>query len=614
MTQNRLSVALALALGAAALYQLGCQEGCKTPKPVPAEPSEASLRPYDFRGHTRPKLRRLCEGASLLAGGEAARRHLRCGRVLLDWFLLGVLREDAELLEGLEKFLGLAATKGEASATGARLLEAIGKRFQKAATKGRGGSFSRLALAGLALVELQRVESPRWGYAYLEGLKEASRVGAPFETQARVIIAGASMDGLKTAAKAAPHQRSLVFVQGLGFACPVEAEMNRYSQDSPDSQDSLGSLDSQNSLDSQDQSEREPSCPMACSELRTRMRQVAPERRKGLIAAQCPLSHLGLSHREHGVYLSQENLLVTRSLAFQIENLQRLSVLASDQPLLDALQGALTTLGRRLEEVRIPLALPELSPGEAVHFPLPLCPSAEEPVTAPVVLALDETRLFGGTVPVVAVRKGEITFLDWREGLIFPGRPLQVADASSMRQELRQLHQTYRRILGKKAPLHRDRVAIYAASSLSTGRLADLLDVLVQLGVFKAELVLRNSEGLIRAVPVELARRRRGEGPPLFAPEPPIDPQKAPLQLDLGARTLQLRAARGPLAVSPLRIAAGDLAGLRETLEKTRREYRDVSGVEIRLDHAVPYADLARLLHHLRRNSSGRTLHTTLIL
>lgn len=589
MTRPRLSFALATAL----LALSGALPGCRDRGARRAEPSAASLRPYDFQGHTRWKLARLCDAAARAEGSDAATRQLRCAETLLDWFLLAVLREDSALQEGLATFLAGGQAPPAGVGRGARILEALAARFRAAMVAGGTGGAARRAAAGLALVELQRTESTQWGYAYLHGLAEAARPGAPFALQARVIIAGAALDGLKTAAKAAPHLRAQVLVQGLGFPCPAEAEAARAPEDAP---------------------RRPPTCPLACPGLREAVHRLAPDRRKALIAAQCPLAWLGLAHREQGVYLSEENLLVTKALAFQLGNLKALRA-ERDHPLVEALGGALATLGRRLEQLRVPLGLPELSTGEPIHFPVPLCASADEPVTAPVVLAIDETRLRAGTVPILAARGGAVTFLDLREGLQFPGRAVPVADRAGLGERLREIRAAYARMLGPGAPAHADRVAIYGASELSAGRLADLLDMLVGLGVRRAELVLRNTTGALRAVPVTLALRRRGEGAPLAgaaSPAPP--PDQAPLRLELGPSRLRLRATAGPLQVSPLAIPAGDLAGLRETLEKTRRAYRNASGVEVQLDPAVPYRDLARLLHHLRRNSSGRTLYPTLIL
>lgn len=564
---------------------------CRDRGRVPPEPSEASLRPYDFGGHTRLKLRRLCDGAGLAKGSDAARRHLRCGLVLLDWFLLAVLREDQALLGDLARFLGGGLGRSPGAPQGDRILAAIASRLQVAAQTGAGSSIAQSAAAGLALVELQRVESGRWGYEYLRGLAEAALPGSPLEAQARVIIAGAALDGLKTAAKAAPTHRSLVIVQGLGYSCPAEAESARGLPDLP---------------------RRGPSCPLSCPELESSLGRSPPDHRKALVAAKCPLDRLGLSHREHGVYLSRENLLVCRAVAFQLQNLRALEGLGR-HPLVESITGALVTLRRRLHELRVPLGLPELSIGEPVHLQVPLCASAEDPIAAPVVLVLDETRLFASTLPVLAVQGDEVTFLDWREGLGFPGRQVEDATLASLTELVAEIREVSRRLLGPGAVAKQDRVAIYGSSDLSAGRLGDLLDHLSQLGVTQIELVLRNTEGDLRAVPAMLGPARRGEGPKV-PPPPSLPAQQAPLQLTLGPDQLHLRAATGPLFAGPLTIPAGDLAGLREALEKTRRAYRDASGVEIRLHHAVPYRDVARLLHHLRRSSSGRVLYATLIL
>ncbi|MDY0000084.1 MAG: hypothetical protein RBU30_02190 [Polyangia bacterium] len=558
---------------------------------VPPEPSEASLRPYDFRGHTRMKLRRLCDGAALTKGSSSARRNLRCGLGLLDWFLLAVLREDAGLQLDLARFLKGDGPVPLGPPRGQDLLLAIGARFRAAAESSPGSTTARTAEAGLALVELQRKESLVWGYEYLRGIEEAARTGSPLEPQARIIIAGAALDGFRTLAKAAPSHRAALLTQGLGFPCPAEAEAARALPDQPT---------------------RPPSCPLSCPELASLLSRLPPRERKGLVAAKCPLSNLGLAHREHGIYLSVENLLATRSVSFQLQNLSALERLGS-HPLVAAASGAFRELRRRLDELRVPLGLPELSPNEPAGLEVPLCASAEAPVTAPVVLVLDETRIYAGTLPVLAVKGYAVTFLDWREGIGFPGRPLEETSLVSLGEQIASVREISRRLLGKAPPQNRDRVAIYASSELSSGRLEDLLDLLTQLGVSQVELVLRNSEGALRAVPAILAHKRRGEGPPL-SKSPVYQPDRAPLLLELGPVTLSLRGAVGPLAASPLTIPAGDLAGLREALEKTRRSYRDAVGVEVKLHPSVPYRDLARLLHHLRRSSSGRVLYDAMVL
>jgi len=575
----------------------GCDDGCGTERSSDEVPHPGSLAPYDFAGHTALKLRRLCRAADRSGGGKGARRQLRCAETLLDWYLVASLREDSALTAALARLGGSApGPASPAPAPGVAILQRIEARFADAVTRGAGPSLRRRAQAGARLARLQWGASRRWGYRYLHGIAQAARPAAPYEIQARVIIAGAALDALRTLRKAKGPQRRQLLVQGLGFACPAEAEAARAP--GPPS--------------------RPPSCPLACPGLRSAIYRLNPIRRKALVAAQCPLSYLGLSQRAHGIYLSRENLLVTRSVAYQLENLARLRA-RRDHPLVAALWGALSTLEKRLAALRVPLGLPELSPGEPVHFQLPLCASADERITAPVYLAVDETRLFAGPVPVLGVRGGQVTFLDWREGYPFPGRKLHVVDRTALRTQLARLRRTYRRITGEQLPVPTDRVAIYADTQLSAGRLKDLLDLLVQVEVTRAELVFRNSQHEIRTVAVALAPQRRSEGPPLKDADADADPaaaapKKAPLRMHLGARQLRLEAATGPLKKAPLQIPAGDLAGLRQTLEKTRRDYRAARGVRVRLGAEVTYRELARLLHHLRRNSSGRVLYSTLIL
>jgi hypothetical protein len=577
----------------AGLWASDCEDGCGARRASNEVPSPGSLAPYDFAGHTALKLRRLCRAADRSGGAAGARRQLHCAETLLDWYLVASLREDTALTAALARFAGRSPEAASAApAPGVAILQRIEARFADAAARGAGPSLRRRAHAGARLARLQWRASRRWGYRYLHGIARAARATSPYEIQARVIVAGAALDALRTLRKAKAPQRRELLVQGLGFACPAEAEAARAP--GPPT--------------------HPPSCPLACPGLRSAIYRLSPIRRKALVAAQCPLSYLGISQRAHGIYLSPENLLVTRSVAYQLENLARLRT-RRDHPLVDALWGALGSLEKRLAALRVPLGLPELSPGEPVHFQLPLCASADERVTAPLYLAVDETRLFAGPVPVLGIRGGQVTFLDWREGYPFPGRKLHVADRAALRTQLARLRRTYRRITGGQLPVPTDRVAIYADTHLSAGRLKDLLDLLVQVEVTRAELVFRNSQHEIRTVAVALAPQRRSEGPPLEAPDPePIPAKKAPLRMHLGARQLRLEAAAGPLKKAPLQIPAGDLAGLRQTLEKTRRDYRAARGVRVRLGAEVTYRELARLLHHLRRNSSGRVLYSTLIL
>ncbi len=576
----------------AVLSTASCQS-CRRDAGGGTAPGADALRPYDFKGHTALKLKRICQAAEQASGDIGARRQLLCARTLLDWYLVATLREDPSLITALEDFLGISSGPSRGVRHGgAKILTRIQARFTDAARRSRGPSLRRIAKAGADLVQLQLTESRRWGYAYLKGLRTAARTGAPFEVQARVIIAGAALDGLKTLSRAAGPQRRELLVQGLGFACPAEAEASRGLETKP----------------------RPPDCPLACPGLRAAIYRLPPVRRKALVAAQCPLSYLGLSQRAHGIYLSAENLLVTRSVSFQLQNLARLRSLGQ-HPLVRALRGARGTLAKRLGSLRVPLDLPELSPGEPVHFPLPLCASADEHITAPVYLAIDETRLFAGPIPVLGVRQGRITFLDYEEGYPFPGRRIRQADPATVRTLLARLRRVFRRITAGKLPVHPDRVALYADSHLSVARLNDLLDLLSALGITRAELVLRNSHQALRVVPITVAVKRRGEGPPLTVPPtPPLPPRQAPLRLQLNPVFLRLEAQVGPLKKAPLQIPAGDLAGLRETLEKTRRAYRSAQGVEVSLSGQLSYREVARLLHHLRRNSSGRTLYSTLIL
>ena len=78
---------------------------------------------------------------------------------------------------------------------------------------------------------------------------------------------------------------------------------------------------------------------------------------------------------------------------------------------------------------------------------------------------------------------------------------------------------------------------------------------------------------------------------------------------------MRLTARSGPLARQRIDLPANDLAGLREVLEKkTRRAYRNTGGITVRWSGAVRYLEISRLIHFVRRNSSGRILYDRLVL
>ncbi len=553
-------------------------------------PTEADLRPYDFRGHTALKLRRVCRRAERQSGHKAARLHLLCGRTLLDWYLSAALREDAVLLGSLARQLNIPVPADGKLPPAAmpHLLEAIGGHFSRALAQGRGCSLAPVAEAGHRLTELQRVHSRSWSHDYLAGIADAARPGAAFELQARVIIAGAGLDGLRAVRQGNRTQRREVLIRGLGFSCPAEADPGDGT------------------------TPRKPTCPLACPSIRSTAYRLSPNRRKALIAARCPLSHLGFSHRQHGVYLSRTSLLVARAVSYQLSNLKRLTALQK-HPLVYTIRGALHQLGRRLSALRVPLPLPDMSPGEPGFIAIPLSASADDPVRAPVFIALDETRLLAGPVPVLGVRASQVELFDQLEGYTFPGRALYVADGPAMTTMLERLHRVWKRITHGNLATPRDRVALYASAGLSAGRLNDLLDLLYTVGIRQVDLVLRNTHGNLGAIPVTLAGARRGEGPPLALKGP--TPKLPALQLTLTHHRLQLTARSGPLAKSRINLPSNDLAGLRENLEKrTRRAYRNTGGMQLRFSGEIRFLEIARLLHFVRRNANGRILYNRLVL
>jgi len=576
-------LAMPLALG---LWGLGCRSDSAN-LPVP---TEADLLPYDFRGHTALKLVRVCARARRESGHRAARLHLLCGRTLVDWYLSAALREDATLLGALGSQLGVGVP-GHGRLPPERLpqvLTAIDDHFTQALAFGRGGSLAPIAEAGRRLIRLQRDHSRKWNHAYLEGIREAALKGAAFEVQARLIIAGAGLDGMRALRKANRSDRQEILIRGLGFSCPAEADPG------------------------DEAAPRKPTCPLACPSIRARAYRLSPVRRKALIAARCPLSYLGFSQRNHGVYLSRTSMLVARAVSYQLRNLERL-VAQRRHPLVHTVRGALHQLHRRLASMRVPLPLPDMSPGEPGHIGVPLSASADEPLRAPMFVALDETHLFAGPVPVLGVRASQVELFDQLEGYTFPGRPLYVADGPAMTTVLGRLHQVWKRITHGRLPAPRDRVALYASAKLSAGRFNDLLDLLYTVGIRHVDLVLRNTHGDLGAVPVTLAGPRRSEGPPL-AQTGPVTELPA-LQLTLTHHNLLLTARSGPLAKTRIVMPSNDLAGLRENLEKrTRRAYRNTGGMYLRFTGAIRYLEIARLLHFVRRNASGRILYNRLVL
>lgn len=563
--------------------------GCRSNKSHPV-PTQADLRPYDFRGHTALKLKRVCTRAHKASGHRAARLHLLCGRTLLDWYLSAALREDASLLGALGRQLRLpvSADGSLPSKDLPKLLGAIEAHFARARTQGRQSSLAPVAEAGFRLTHLQRVQSRHWGHDYLAGIREAALPGAAFEIQARVIIAGAGLDGLRALRKGNRSQRREILIRGLGFSCPAEADPG------------------------DEQTPRKPTCPLACQSIRATAYRLSPAHRKALIAARCPLRHLGFSQRQHGVYLSRTAMLVARATSYQLDNVKKLVALRR-HPLVYTIRGALDQLQRRLATLRVPLPLPDMSPGEPAHILVPLSASADEPLRAPVFVALNETQLLAGPVPVLGVRAAQVELFDQLEGYTFPGRPVYVADAPAMITVLDRLHAVWKRITHGRLLAPRDRVAVYASGQLSAGRFNDLLDLLYRVGIRKVDLVLRNTHGNLGAIPVILAGPRRSEGPVL----PPTGPQpKLPaLQLTLNHRNLLLTARSGPLSKTRIIMPANDLAGLRENLEKrARKAYRNTGGMQLRFAGEIRYLEIARLLHFVRRNTSGRILYNRLVL
>jgi hypothetical protein len=582
-SRNHLWLAVPLAV---ALWGPACRSG-KSGRPVP---TEADLRPYDFRGHTALKLQRICAQAQRETGHRAARLHLLCSRTLLDWYLSAALREDAALLGALGRQLHLPVpADGKLPPERLpRVLEAIESHFARAMAQGRGGSLAPVAKAGLRLIRLQRVHSRTWSYHYLTGIREAALPGAAFELQARVVIAGAGLDGLRALRKGDRTGRREILIRGLGFSCPAEADPGDGT------------------------TPRKPTCPLACPSLRATAYRLSPARRKALIAARCPLRYLGFSQRQHGVYLSRTSLLVARAVSYQLRNLAWL-VAHRRHPLVHTVRGALHQLQRRLASLRVPLPLPDMSPGEPGYIQVPLAASADDPLRAPAFVALDETHLLAGPVPVLGVRASQVELFDQLEGYTFPGRHLYVASGSAMTTVLERLHRVWKRITHGRLPAPRDRVALYASAHLSAGRLNDLLDLLYGVGIRHVDLVLRNIHGDLGAIPVTLAAPRRSEGP-IRPPRGPV--MKLPaLQLTLTHRRLRLTARSGPLAGTHIDMPANDLAGLRENLEKrTRRAYRNTGGMYLRFTGEIRYLEIARLLHFVRRNASGRILYNRLVL
>lgn len=560
-------------------------------------PEEASLRPYDFRGHTALKLQRLCRGADARSGHAAAVAWLRCARAGLHWYLLASLREDRELLAGLAAHLGLAWPAGRSvpESLGPRLLTALAERFQRARKQGIGTATERRATVGERLVLLQRDQSRAWGADYLAGLAEAARPGAPFELEARVIIAGAALDGLRSVARAGVADRTRILLRGLGFPCPVEAAA--FPGSAADSEEGLA-----------------PTCPLACPELRDRVHALPPAERKALIAAQCPLPYLGLSQRGQGVYLSAETLLVARTVAYHLDNARRLAE-STGSGLAEALTGPVDQLRRRLAALRVPLALPDMSPSEPRHLQVPLCASADEPQTAGIYVALDETRFLGGPVPVLGLVRQRVELLDQVEGYTFPGQPVIVEPGLPLASTLGRLREAWSRMTNGSLPEAANRVAVYADGTVSAGRLNDLLDLLSGAGVQEVELVLRSDQGRLSTLRVQLAAERREAGPPPErGPSAPVRAEAAPLELELEHGQAVLRARVGPLHAEPYRSAVSDLSGLRERLEKTRRAYRDVKAIRVRFRGELRYHEIVRLLQQVRRNASGRPLYTEIIL
>jgi hypothetical protein len=554
--------------------------GCrKNTNPAAFKKAKRKLTRYAFDGETAKHLSAVCELARSTQGYRAAQAQWLCARTSLDWYLAAAFTGNRRWMVALARHLGAGCVEVSQPRCGVRLLDGLIARFKAVQRAEPGGHFDWPARQAVELIRLQRDESPYWSKKFLATTRELARPAQPLAVQAQVMIAGATHHMVSVLARTDWQKRLGLFLRTLGFACPVE-ERRRSVR-----------------LAKRDLSAE---CRLACKEMSQRLIQAPPELRKRLIAAHCPLSHLGFTERGQAVYLSQPGLLAARDLVYVARTLARLQR-RTDHPLVRLLRTQISATRKKLTRLRLGLPYPEMSPGEQGYVKLPYCPAAREPTYAPVYLAADVHRVSVGIAPILAVESARTVILSDRVGYPFPGRLVPEPLRDELPDALKRARRTWVRLSGVANPKP---LALYVHTEVAADRLNRILAVLGRLGIASVRLLLRSDRGGVGGLTVALEPQpdkgvRWGRG----------QPDKVLLYLD--GQEMILVAGQGPLAEKPFRSRSGDLAGLREHLERSRRHYRKIDTLVLRFRGKVRYLEIARVLVSVLRNSSGRTLYPT---
>jgi hypothetical protein len=476
----------------------------------------------------------------------------------------------------LARHLGAGCREVTNPTCGVEILDALAERFRAVRRADPNGRFDWPAQQALKLISLQREESAKWGRRFLAGMAELADEGRPVETAARVVIAGATGHMTEVLSRTPWKKRLTLFLRTLGFDCPAASNPARTGG----------------------RREVEPGCRLACPELKQRLIQSPPELRKRLIAAHCPLRHLGFTSRGQSVYLSQDGLRAARNLVYLHRNLAEL-LEQRDHPLIRLLGEPLRGAKRRLEKLRLGLPYPEMSPGEQGYVKLPFSPVATEDTYAPVYVAADVHRTSVGIMPILSVEGGRTIIVGEREGYPFPGRLVPEPLEDELPGALDRVKKVWAKVSG--VPSWRP-LGFYAHSELPAKRFNRIAGVLVRQGVSRLRLLLRSDRAGVGGLTVTLSIGQGGSGRWGRPPEGSV-------VLFLDQDEMVLTASEGPLAKEPFRSRSSDLAGLREHLERSRSAYRENDTILLRFRGDVRYLEMSRVLVSVLRNSSGRTLY-----
>jgi hypothetical protein len=400
------------------------------------------------------------------------------------------------------------------------------------------------------------------------------------EVQARLVVAGAARHMAAVLLKTPWRKRLGLLTRTLGFPCPGEGR-----SEAPSGQ--VG---------------RTAVCTMACPEIQPRLVQAPPELRKRLVATHCPLRHLGFTDRAQGVYLTRLGLVAARTLVFAARDLRILQSYGH-HPLVRPLMDELKRTSRMLERIRVALPYPEMSRGESGYIRIPYCPVAVESTQVPVYVSVDGERTMVGVMPMLAVEGPETVILGHREGYPFPGRLLPGPPSTHLKEALQAAKEAFGRLMGDDGAPGGE-VGLYADVKVAAEQLNPVLAALICSGVKKLRLLMRSESRGVGGLTVKLRpmvkRRKKKRGAGEQAPR---------VILTFSRKRMVLNATEGKLKLEPLKTHTGDLAGLRERLERTRRSYAKQDTLTMRFKGEVRYLEVARMLNAVMRNSSGRTLY-----